>query len=104
MPIFLYLICGTPATARLDKWCVGLHPGSKLGNPGEPRAADGEHGNLTSVLLGGPLGELFCGQHKSERKTTSAGVLGARITRSVKKARSLRVGEGLQDREAVSSR
>ena len=29
MPIFLYFIRGTPATAWLDKRCVGSHPGSE---------------------------------------------------------------------------
>ena len=37
MPIFLYFIYGTPATAWLDMWCVGLHPGSELVNPGLPK-------------------------------------------------------------------
>ena len=34
MPIFLYFICGMPATAWLDKWCIGPHLGSDLVNPG----------------------------------------------------------------------
>ena len=32
--IFLYFICGTPAMAWLDKWCVGPHLGSEPANPG----------------------------------------------------------------------
>ena len=36
MPIFLYFICGTPATAWLDKQCIGVHLGSELANPGVP--------------------------------------------------------------------
>ena len=36
-PIFLYFICGTPATAWPDKHCVGPHPGSKPANPGPPK-------------------------------------------------------------------
>ncbi|XP_046505284.1 gamma-taxilin-like isoform X2 [Equus quagga] len=35
-PIFLYFICGIPATAWLDKLCPGLHPGSELVNPRMP--------------------------------------------------------------------
>ena len=35
--IFLYFMCGMPATAWLDKWCVGQHLGSKLANPGPPK-------------------------------------------------------------------
>ncbi|XP_070078475.1 cilia- and flagella-associated protein 418 isoform X1 [Equus caballus] len=34
MPIFLYFVCGMPATAWLDKRCAAVHPGSKLANPG----------------------------------------------------------------------
>ena len=34
MLIFLYFICGMPATAWLDKWHVGLQPGSEPVNPG----------------------------------------------------------------------
>ena len=34
VPIFLYFIRGMPVTAWLDKWCVGLHLGSELTNPG----------------------------------------------------------------------
>ena len=34
VPIFLYFICGTPAIARLDQWCIGPNPGSKPVNPG----------------------------------------------------------------------
>ena len=34
MPIFLYFICGMPATSWLDKQCVGLCLGSKLATPG----------------------------------------------------------------------
>ena len=34
VPIFLYFICGMPATAWLDEWCVRLHLGSELANPG----------------------------------------------------------------------
>ena len=37
VPIFFYFICGTPATAWLDKWRVGLHPGSELVNPRLPQ-------------------------------------------------------------------
>ena len=37
VPIFLYFICGSPATAWLDTWCVGLHPGPKLANLGPPK-------------------------------------------------------------------
>ena len=33
VPIFLYLICGTSATAWLDKWCVGRHLGSERATP-----------------------------------------------------------------------
>ena len=34
VPIFLYVIQGTPATAWLDKQCVGPHLGSEPMNPG----------------------------------------------------------------------
>ena len=34
VPIFLYFTCGTPATAWLAKWCIGLHLGSELVNLG----------------------------------------------------------------------
>ena len=41
MPIFLYFICGTPATVWLDKWCIGLAWDLNLGptqpTPGRPR-------------------------------------------------------------------
>ena len=37
MPIFLYFICGMPATAWLDKQCIGLHPGSQPANPRLPK-------------------------------------------------------------------
>ena len=37
MPIFLCFICGTPATAWLDKWCVSLNLGSELVNPRLPK-------------------------------------------------------------------
>ena len=37
MPIFLHFICGTPATAWLDKRCVGLYPGSEPANPKLPK-------------------------------------------------------------------
>ena len=30
------ILCEMPATAWLDKWCVGPHLGSKLANPGPP--------------------------------------------------------------------
>ena len=33
VPIFLYFVCRTSATAWLDKWCTGLPPESKLANP-----------------------------------------------------------------------
>ena len=33
VPIFLYFICETPATAWLDKWYVGPHLGSEPANP-----------------------------------------------------------------------
>ena len=33
MPISLYVICGMPTTAWLDKWCIGPHLGSELVNP-----------------------------------------------------------------------
>ena len=39
MPIFLYFICGMPATAWLDKRCIGLyHTGSEPENPGDAKA------------------------------------------------------------------
>ena len=34
VPIFLYFICGTPATAWLDERCIGLCTGSEPANPG----------------------------------------------------------------------
>ena len=37
VPIFLYFICGMPASARLDKQCECPHPGCKLANPGPPK-------------------------------------------------------------------
>ena len=37
MPIFLSFICGMPATAWLDKQCIGPHPGSELVKPGVPK-------------------------------------------------------------------
>ena len=37
VPIFLYFICGMPATAWLDKRCIGPHLGSELVNPGPPK-------------------------------------------------------------------
>ena len=36
VPFFLYFICGTPTTAWLDKWCVGLHLGSAPAKPQTP--------------------------------------------------------------------
>ena len=33
MPTFLYFICERPATAWLDKWCIGPCLGSELANP-----------------------------------------------------------------------
>ena len=49
VPIFLYFICGTPATAWLDRRCVGPHLGSEPVNPTEA-----ERVNLTAVPPGGP--------------------------------------------------
>ena len=37
VPIFLYFVCGTPATAWLDERCGSLHLGSKPANPGLPK-------------------------------------------------------------------
>ena len=37
VPVFLYFICGTPATAWLDKWSQRPYPGSKPANPGPPK-------------------------------------------------------------------
>ena len=34
VPIFLYFICGMPATAWLGKQCIDPHPGSELANHG----------------------------------------------------------------------
>ena len=34
LTVFLYFICGTPATAQLDQQWVGLHPGSEPANLG----------------------------------------------------------------------
>ena len=56
VPIFLYFVCGAPATALqhglipatawLDKQCVGPCLGSELANPGASKV---EHVNLTAV-------------------------------------------------------
>ena len=59
MPIFLYFICGMPATAWLDKRCVGPQPGSGPGiGTGEPQAAKAERANPTAAPPGWP--QLSC--------------------------------------------
>ena len=51
MPIFLCIICGTPATAWIDKCCIGPHLGTK---PANPPTAEAERANLTATPPGGP--------------------------------------------------
>ena len=51
VPIFLYFMCGMPATAWLDKQCLGAYPGSESANS---RAAKAERANLISLPPGRP--------------------------------------------------
>ena len=62
VPVFLYFICGTPATAWLDKQCIGLHSGSELAIL---RPLEAERANLTIVPLGQPLSSTFHCSHCS---------------------------------------
>ena len=66
MPIILYFICGMPATACLDRQCLGLHPGSEPLNPGLPK----RKWELTAAPLGQPPTFFFliCQVH-TVRKT-----------------------------------
>ena len=57
VPIFLYSMCGTPATAWLDKSWAGPHPGSELAKPWATEEA--ERVNLTAMPLGQPLNFAF---------------------------------------------
>ena len=50
MPIFLYFLCGMPATAWLDNWCKGPHLGSEPENPRLPKQC----ANLTAMPPGQP--------------------------------------------------
>ena len=55
VPISLYLIFGTPATAWLAKWCLG-RSGMEWVNPG---AAEVEHANLPAAPPAWPQNQVF---------------------------------------------
>ena len=53
MPIFLHFMWDT-ATARPEKWCLSVHPGS------EPRSPAAEHMHLTTMPQCRPWDSLHC--------------------------------------------
>ena len=55
VPIFLYFICGTPATAWCAKRCH-VHTGTGIG---KPLAAEVERVNLTAAPPGWPRSQVF---------------------------------------------
>ena len=62
VPIFLYFICGTPATAWLAKLRV-VPPGISTG---EPRAAEADSANLTTMPLGGTQEDILISRTGSQ--------------------------------------
>ena len=61
MPVFLYFVRRTPATAWLDKWCAGPCPGSKPANPQPPKQSTPTQPQCHQA---GPGGFNFWGKHR----------------------------------------